>query len=507
MILPISWVVQAQDFTDNALLFSRTQAGGSARILAIGGAQVSLGGDYSSGLSNPAGLGMYNRSEITFSLGAVDNQTTSTYLGASSNDGRSGLNIPGFSYVVQKQTDTDDAFKGGAFAITFNRTNNLNMRYSYQADNSQSSLIDYFIDDAWSYELDGEALENDYTLTGLAYSNFLFDVYDNNGILEYSSWLTPLPADPGNGIPAEVRTVTQREDVVRRGSQSQMSFSYGANYDDFLFVGASLGVATIRFFQEQTFEESNYRFNQSPGFDPLDRFEANEEYDIQGSGFNLTVGAIVRPVDFLQIGFSAVTPTYYSVTDSYIADMNSYWNNFDYYQDNSVILNDEFARFDVPLISEYDLRTPAKATGGLSLISKFGFISADAEFVNYGKGKYTSNVDGESYSSDNADIKAAYKNVVNVRVGAEFRYEKFRVRGGFSHQPDPYRVKEGVDRKIQALTGGVGVRTKKFFLDAAVVYLKTTKRRSPYSPIDLPTPWAQQQIGMTNVVVTAGFPF
>jgi hypothetical protein len=57
----------AQGFVENALLFSRTKPGGSARIQAMGGAQVALGGDYSSALSNPAGLGMYNRSEVTFS--------------------------------------------------------------------------------------------------------------------------------------------------------------------------------------------------------------------------------------------------------------------------------------------------------------------------------------------------------------------------------------------------------------------------------------------------------
>ncbi len=66
--LPFAYLLPAQDFVDNALLFSRTQPGGSARIQALGGTQISLGGDYSSALSNPAGLGMYNKSEVTFSM-------------------------------------------------------------------------------------------------------------------------------------------------------------------------------------------------------------------------------------------------------------------------------------------------------------------------------------------------------------------------------------------------------------------------------------------------------
>src|SRR6188768_3271591 len=67
VILLSNGSVLAQSYAETALLFSRTSAAGSARIQALGGAQIALGGDYSSALSNPAGLGMYNRSEFTFS--------------------------------------------------------------------------------------------------------------------------------------------------------------------------------------------------------------------------------------------------------------------------------------------------------------------------------------------------------------------------------------------------------------------------------------------------------
>jgi len=67
MLLP--GLLQAQNFTETALLFSRVKPAGSARIMGMGGVQTSLGGDYSSALSNPAGLGMFNRSEFTISPG------------------------------------------------------------------------------------------------------------------------------------------------------------------------------------------------------------------------------------------------------------------------------------------------------------------------------------------------------------------------------------------------------------------------------------------------------
>src|SRR5688572_19346496 len=88
-----------QGFVENALLFSRTKPGGSARIQAMGGAQISLGGDFSSALSNPAGLGMYNRSEITFSSAFNTYSTDSEHLGTKSDDSKNVFNIPGFSVV------------------------------------------------------------------------------------------------------------------------------------------------------------------------------------------------------------------------------------------------------------------------------------------------------------------------------------------------------------------------------------------------------------------------
>ena len=71
----------AQSYVESALLFSRTRPGGSARIQGMGGSQIALGGDYSVGLSNPAGLGMYNRSEVTFTPAYSTYDTEAEYLG------------------------------------------------------------------------------------------------------------------------------------------------------------------------------------------------------------------------------------------------------------------------------------------------------------------------------------------------------------------------------------------------------------------------------------------
>src|SRR5688572_11471533 len=99
MVLLFSIHTLAQSTAETALMFGRVRPAGSARIQAMGGAQTSLGGDYSSALSNPAGLGMFNRSEFTISPGINMAKTSSDYLNNTSSDSKSNFHLPGLSIV------------------------------------------------------------------------------------------------------------------------------------------------------------------------------------------------------------------------------------------------------------------------------------------------------------------------------------------------------------------------------------------------------------------------
>lgn len=509
IVLSVCIESYSQGFVDNALLFSRTIPGGSARIQALGGAQISLGGDYSSALSNPAGLGMYNRSEFTFSPGYSVNNTTANYFGQSTKSGKSTLNIPGISYVYHHDTNKESGFLGGSLGLSLSRINDHHVSYNYEGSNSESSIIDYFIDDAYNYDPQEMLIGgfDFYNLTALAYNNYLFEDYSDNNNLIYGSVLSPLPADPGNGIPAEVRTVRQAETFETKGAQNQWSISYGANFNDKLFVGAGVGITTLRYNLNVRYGESDFSYDQDPEYNPIDNFDLEESLDISGSGVNFTVGMIFRPVDFLQVGASFVTPTYYQITDSYWAGLASRWNNFDYYGDGSTVLNDVSEEFDTSLISDYNLTTPLKFSTGVTLISKFGFITGDIEMVNYGDAKYKADTGGISFGGDNEDIKGSYSSVINYRIGAEYRYNIFRARAGYRYMADPYQDNDGIDRSIKTISGGIGVRKDKFFIDMAVIYSNSEDRRTPYVAPDLPTPVASLENKFTTYMLTVGFTF
>jgi hypothetical protein len=98
--------LMGQTYSELGGLFSRTRPGGTARIQGMGGAQISLGGDMSSAWSNPAGLGMFNRSEFSISPQFFNfNNKNGTYYSGSTQlsdghgDTRTGINIPALGLV------------------------------------------------------------------------------------------------------------------------------------------------------------------------------------------------------------------------------------------------------------------------------------------------------------------------------------------------------------------------------------------------------------------------
>jgi hypothetical protein len=505
MLLP--GILAAQSYTETALLFSRTKPGGSARMQAMGSAQTSLGGDYSSAYSNPAGLGMFNRSEFSFSFGYNSATAQSNYLNNATSQTENNFHIPGFGIVFQSDKGSK-GFLSGSFAISFNQTNNFHQAFTYRGTNSNNSIIDYFIEDATGLDPDSFLKNGDNfnSPTGLAYNNYLIEdstfVNPNASPLEYLSVLGTFPNNPN-----DVRSVLQNEEVISDGAQNQWSFSYGANISDKIFLGAGLGITALRYQVKKTYSESAFYFELDPTFEPLDNLILEEEIQINGTGINGTFGLIARPIDMVQVGVSYTTPTRYNLTDIYKASVSTEWNNFDYFG-NGDLLRDVTEKSD-DVISEYHLTTPGRLTMGASVFfEKLGFITADVEMVNYAGAWYSSDISGISYNSDNEKINSLYQNTFNYRIGGEYRFQNLRVRAGYSFMPDPFKTEQnGVGRQITSLSGGLGYRSKKFYTDFALVFSQGNNSYRPYNINTVDSPLVTLENKTTFGIITLGFPF
>lgn len=135
--------LKSQSYPETALLFSRISPSGSSRMMSIGGAGVSLGGDPSSSYLNPAGLGMFNKGEIAFSLGYGDATATSSFLGDETGSGKTSLNIPFLGMALQGPWNHRKIISG-TFGLSMNRINDFNQSVSYAGRNTNNSIIDFF---------------------------------------------------------------------------------------------------------------------------------------------------------------------------------------------------------------------------------------------------------------------------------------------------------------------------------------------------------------------------
>ncbi len=481
ILLLFASVIKAQSYAENAMTFSQTKPGGSARIQAIGGAQIALGGDYSSALSNPAGLGMFNRSEFTFTPAVSGYTTRSNYFDNSDQDGKTIFNIPGISVVLHGSKDKD-GFLGGSFGISMSRINDFQGATSFHGINDYNTIIDSYLYDAnGSTTQQFEPGEINYNSpTGLAYNNYLIGPWSTyNSSFPNDEYFTDAPIK-----------ANQQCFIETKGATNQWSISYGGNYKDILFFGGGIGITSLKYKSQRTFSET---FES----DTINSLSVTENLNIKGTGVNATIGFIFRPINFLQIGASFTTPTLYGVTDTFDASMNSSWNNFPYYGLDT--LNERSASTDI-VVSEYNLTTPLKFSAGIVFISKYGFISGDIELTNSAQTKYSSSDQPQAtpidFTEDNKEIKNLYKTALNYRLGAEFRYEMFRLRGGFGVQGNGYQKDLGLDNTITNITGGVGIRKSTYYVDLALI--SSSQKKYYYQPY-----YAENATG-ENVSPTAG---
>jgi len=237
--------VFAQSYSQSGMLLGRTMPTGSARVQGMGSTQVALGGDFSSALSNPAGLGMFNGSEISLTTDFSSLTTSAKYLGRVDKDIYNTLRLPAFALVINIPSD-DEAFMGGSFGISYTRTNNFNQSFLYGAENRDNSIIDYFISDANGYPT-SQFDEGDYQYnrpTGLAYYNYLIGP-EAVGPSEPQTYFTHITTIP-----------YQSESFQSSGYSGQWNFSYGANIKDKVFLGIGLGLTSLRYRITKSYSET-----------------------------------------------------------------------------------------------------------------------------------------------------------------------------------------------------------------------------------------------------------
>jgi len=505
LLLILPEVLFAQAYYQDALRFSHTQPQGSARIQALGGASVALGADPSSLISNPAGLGLYNRSELAITPTFNSNQSKATLNGITTNVNRPKLSLDQVSGVFHQPKDGNGGWLGGSWGFGVQKMNDFNSKTNYSGVNHANSLIDYFIENAdGSTTSDFPNLEDAFDLTSLAYYNYLIGPWNIIDTLNF----------PNNEYFSDVTSfyrpsLKQKESIETSGSQYQISMGYGGNFADVLYFGINLGLVTIKYEMLKNYEESNFDYSKtdSTTYLPLNSFIATEKLNIDGTGANLTLGIIIRPDPAFRIGASITTPTAYAINDSYETTMGANWNNF-YYGDligGDTLLNSTYVESAI-IQSFYTIKTPMQySLGAAFFYNKLGFVTLDAEFKDYSNVNLTSQE--FSMQSDNDYLQTNYSNQINIRAGAELRLSSLRVRGGYAITNPPNDKQNGFTSISQTFSGGVGILLEKFYADFALIYNNRKSTYSPYLLFDYSEPIIEINQNRIKGVLSLGVKF
>ncbi|MEQ9232059.1 MAG: hypothetical protein RIF46_15350, partial [Cyclobacteriaceae bacterium] len=391
-------------YYQDALKYSQTNwlVGSTARMQGLAGTQNSLGGDISSIHANPAGLGFYNRSSASMTLGLGFQDSDDSFAGLTTPNFNNTFNISnaGMVFNFNKGRYTEDKFKGGSLGVSIARVNDFNRQFRYEGE-SGTSIVDFFVDQAYEAGIDpsvkGYEDIGNFLLAG-AYHQFLFDLADFSQFPDFleedqggQAVIVPQNADgslegystpfgrTGGSIPY------QQENIVETGSQSQISFSWGGNYDDKIYFGAGLGIQTLYNRMEREYTESEFLFGDE--IDPwINSIALNEEIVSRGTGLNTTFGLIVRPIDFITAGVSFESPTYLTINQESTQDLDANWGDYFYqdFQGNTFDLLNWDPYVSTVHRTKFKLKTPARVNLGATIfIGKSGFISGDVEMVDY----------------------------------------------------------------------------------------------------------------------------
>lgn len=544
-VLPATIVAQS---AIEAFRFSQQDMKGTARFMSMGGAFGALGGDLSTLSQNPAGIGVYRSNELGFTLNLDCQSSKSTSQGFTTTDNQTKFMLNNIGGVATMKLPSN-IVPNINIGFTYNKGASFNSRYggTMNLSNSMSNYV--------------AGIANNVGLTvGDVTTTNTFNPYNPNDNGFQAPWLTILGYDGHlinpNGDPDNPHWTGQWGDltsgignfrVETSGGIDEYNVALGGNIANKVFWGMNFDIVSLDYKMDALWAENLQNAEVDlDGGEPLPmaaNWKMRNSYRATGSGFNYQLGVIVKPIQELRIGFAFHTPTWYNITEKYIANIDfNYGQSPDNYS-NTAITDDGY-----PGTNYVSFTSPWKIIASLAgVIGNKLIVSADYEWTGY-KGMSFAQQSDDFYYDDywgwdyysaspvsknyyyetNQDIKRYYQSTNTLRIGAEYRVTpQFSVRAGYSYVSSPVqeRIKENkeivytsgtmpnynLNNSTNYITCGLGYRFSNFYVDAAYVFKHLSSdyhayTSDPGSP-NIPSPTSKLSLNNSQIVLSCGFKF
>lgn len=457
---------QAQNtFMNEQLTNSSQDVIGSARYVGMGGAMGALGADLGTMAWNPAGIGLYRKSDVGLTFGGQWNKQRI----ANENRGTGTFDQMGFVYSVKLGNKTCPFFNVG-----FNYQKKANYNYNFYADNARLNGLSQMDQVA---ELASNAYDTGFNLAGMAVDNdYLTPIYGNEE--------TPdKPTGYYNKYGGESSLYTRHA----AGSLQGYDINFSANLKDRAYVGLNLGFDNVDYRSWSEYTEYNSYVNEAQQTIQGDYTLYNDQ-KVTGYGINVKLGFIVRPIEdnSFRIGLAMETPTWYRMKSSVLYDLTDMVEGQRTNQKESYL--------------EYTIRSPWKVRASMgSTVGKSFAWDVDYEYANYGSmhmgypkynewDDYHTSFANTTDKAMNSHAKQTLKGVHTLRAGVEFRpTSALALRLGYNYITSAYKDQVGFDQysinsaamdyatstsymrwgDTNILTLGIGYRIKGFYVDLA----------------------------------------
>ena len=495
----------AQEPSD-AMRYSWFTQQGTARTAATANALTGLGGDLTSIFTNPAGLGMFKTGEFVLTPGLGIDKINANYLGTkeTSKDnsfvfGTSGLIIPFNNDYGGKKT------RNWTFGVGVNQVANFRGTAGMNGFNNQSSYSEKYLEELINNGVTdpNDAANNFPYGSSLAFNTFLIDTLSGPGgsVTGYRSLATPQTG------------VNQSQVVNSSGGITDLGLGLAANLSDKFYLGASMSWSFLRYERTSIYREEDATSNTQNNFN---YFTTEEYLRTEGTGLNLKLGMIYKPVEYIRLGLSFATPTWYNLEDSYqttvTTDLEGYEGFGEKFQSSTDFNNGQNGFF------EYGFNNPWRAAFGIAYVFREdkditrqrGFLTADIEWVDYRTNKFNTLDDfsnpGSYFQELNSTMDSYFRGTFNARVGGELKFETIMVRAGFAYFGSPY-ADEAFSASRMNISGGLGYRNKGKFIDLTYVHQLYKNGYYPYrldQGFFAPTTLSG---GLGSLLLTVGFKF
>ena len=442
ILLATSISAMAQNERD-AFRYAQYSPTGTARYSALAGSMGAFGSDFSClSAGNPAGIGLFKRFEFTITPALSFDRTSTVYNGEELSGVKTEFNLNNLGVVFAGFSNTGTGWKNVQFATGLNNLARYNESSfaSGQNDGNLHGTTNFF--DYIAASANGTKYTS---LSGFADEAFYYWLIDT------------LPGENDRYYSLVDANFHQQQIKKTNGYLNEYVFSVGGNYNDKLFLGATLGIPFFNYYQSITYTES-----RNPFYDSL---IVSEEFRSKATGINLKLGVIYQPVKYMRVGAAFHTPTLYpKVKEDFHTNINVWDVLVDTNKYDDILVDNGLSHFN------YRLHTPSRAMANIAFIYKsLGFINVDYEYIDYTFSKLYS--DSYSFSNENTRISKYYKGTHTIRAGGELNLSPLVLRLGYAYSSNPYNSKElEKDGSRHTISGGIGIKGKSFFADLAYMY-------------------------------------